>query len=424
MCQSLVWTIFTVGVFRCEGRTRRCSRRGSLQDLPSAILASAAVGTPALEPGAVPDVVTSMSAPRSLRPCLLSLALAVAAWVPAAGQDVRVLVFSKTAGFRHDSIPAGIALIRALGAAHGFGVDASEDAGLFTRQGLGSYRAVIFLNTTGDVLNASQQAAFEAWVRGGGGWVGVHSAADTEYDWPFYGELLGGAWFRDHPAIQAATLLVEDGTHPSTRHLQASFPFIDEWYNFRVNPRGAAQVLLEIDETSYSPGAGAMGDHPLAWYRSLGAGRAWYTNLGHRAETYGDTRFSQHLLGGILWAAAGATPAPPPPSVVPIISPELPDFRFWVRIGEARIGTEVADCPRETVCVAGAIPTRAEIFVRIVGPKPNGYLWPTIVKLNTSKTEVWIEQISTGETKYYLLPALAPDSETLPGLVDRTGFRP
>jgi type 1 glutamine amidotransferase len=363
--------------------------------------------------------------PRPLIPCVLSLALVVMAWVPAAGQDFRVLVFSKTTGFRHDSIPAGIALIQALGAAHGFAVDASEDAALLTRSGLGVYRAVIFLNTTGDILDDSQQAAFEAYIRGGGGWVGVHSAADTESAWPFYGELLGGAWIRDHPAIQAATLLVEDGTHPSTQHFPASFTFTDEWYNFQANPRGAAHVLLEIDETSYSPGAGAMGDHPLAWYRTLGAGRAWYTNLGHRSETYGDDRFAQHLLGGILWAA-GVIPASPPlpPAVDPITTSEFPNFRFWVRISDTRIGTKVADCLPETVCVAGAIPTRAEVLLRIVGPKPNGYLWPNIVKFNTTKTEVWIQQITTGVTKYYMLPALAQGSETLPGLVDRTGFRP
>lgn len=365
-----------------------------------------------------------MAIPRLLVSCVLSLALAVVAWVPAAGQDFRVLVFSKTTGFRHDSIPAGIALIRSLGVAHGFAVDASEDASLLTRQRLGSYRAVIFLNTTGEVLNDRQQADFEAYIRGGGGWVGVHSAADTEYAWPFYGELLGGAWFRNHPPIQAATLLVEDGTHPSTRHFPASFPFTDEWYNFRVNPRGSAHVLLKINETSYSPGAGAMGDHPLAWYRSVGAGRAWYTALGHRIEAYSDARFVQHLLGGILWAA-GVDPAlPPPPAVDPITSRELPDFRFWVRISDTRTGTEVTDCPSETVCVAGAIPDRAEVLLRIVGPRPNGYLWPTIVRFTASKTEVWIQQATTGLTKYYTFPASGQSSEILPGLIDRTGFLP
>jgi type 1 glutamine amidotransferase len=228
----------------------------------------------------------------------------VLACVPASSEDLRLLVFTKTGGFRHASIPDGIALVRALGAAHGYGVDASEDASLFTPQGLAVYRAVIFLNTSGEVLDANQQAALEAYVRGGGGWVGVHSAADTEYSWPFYGTLLGGgAWFLSHPAIQAATLEVEDGAHLSTRHYPASFSFTDEWYNFQANPRSQVDVLLAIDEASYDPGSGAMGDHPIAWRHSVDLGRAWYTNMGHRSETYGVPSYAQHLLGGILWAA-------------------------------------------------------------------------------------------------------------------------
>jgi type 1 glutamine amidotransferase len=234
---------------------------------------------------------------------LLALALCLLACAPASSEDFRVLVFTKTSGFRHDSIPNGIALVQALGAAHGFRVDASEDASRFTHKSLVPYRVVIFLNTTGEVLNNRQQAAFEAYIRGGGGWVGVHSAADTEYAWPFYGTLLGGgAWFKSHPPIQAARLLVEKANHPSTRHYPASFPFTDEWYNFRSNPRGRVQVLLAIDETSYDPGSDGMGDHPIAWFHFVGRGRAWYTNLGHRSETYGDPSYAQHLLGGILWA--------------------------------------------------------------------------------------------------------------------------
>jgi hypothetical protein len=115
---------------------------------------------------------------------------------------------------------------------------------------------------------------------------------------------------------------------------------------------------------------------------------------------------------------------PDPPATSPILSAEYPNFRFWVRIGDSRIGTAVDGCLPETVCVAGAIPTRAEVFLRIVGPKSNGYLWPNIVKFNTTKTEVWIQQISTGKTNYYSLTALAQESETLPGLVDKTGFLP
>lgn len=223
---------------------------------------------------------------------------------PAAAGSFRVLVFTRTAGFRHDSISDGIALIQTLGAANGFSVDASESTAVFTPQGLSAYRAVIFLNTSGEVLNAGEQAALEAYIRQGGGWVGIHSAADTEHAWPFYGELLGGgAWFASHPPIQPATLRVEDGTHPSTRHYPARFSFTDEWYNFRSNPRTAVDVLLAIDEASYSPGSGAMGDHPIAWCHPVGLGRSWYTALGHRSETYAETSYARHLLGGILWAA-------------------------------------------------------------------------------------------------------------------------
>ena len=238
-------------------------------------------------------------------PSRLVLVLALLLAYPAAALDFRVLVFTKTTGFRHDSIPNGIALVQSLGKGYGFAVDATEDAGVFTAMGLAPYRVVVFLNTTkNDVLDNGQRAALEAWVRGGGGWVGIHSAADTEHTWPFYGELLGGdAWFLIHPPIQTATVEVEDGAHVSTRHLPASFSFTDEWYNFAANPRGAVQVLMTLDESSYAPGTGAMGDHPIAWSHDVDLGRSWYTNLGHRQETYGQVAFVRHVLGGILWAA-------------------------------------------------------------------------------------------------------------------------
>lgn len=250
----------------------------------------------------------SLSAIRSL--LYATLAAAVAGAVPPAqaqSDTWRVLVFSRTTGFRHDSIPAGIAAVQALGVDNGFSVDASEDAAVFTAANLATYDAVIWLNTTGAVLDAAQKAAFADYIEGGGGYVGVHSAADTEYDWPFYGELLAGAWFASHPAIQSATLHVEDASHPAVSDLPTTFDMTDEWYNFRSNPRADAQVLLVLDETSYAPGGGAMGaDHPIAWARSVGKGRAFYTGLGHRIETFADPRMRSHLAGAIGWVSRRA----------------------------------------------------------------------------------------------------------------------
>jgi type 1 glutamine amidotransferase len=221
----------------------------------------------------------------------------------AADAPFSALVFSKTAGFRHTSIPAGIAAIKQLGQEHGFTVDATEDAGAFTVGNLAKYQVVLFLSTTGDVLNAAQQTAFESYIKGGGGFAGVHAASDTEYDWPWYGNLVG-AYFNNHPAgTPTATVKVEDPAHPSTAGIQRRWQRTDEWYNFRTNPRNAVDVLLAIDETSYDAGSGAMGDHPIAWCHRIGLGRAWYTGLGHRSETYAEASYAQHLLGGILWAA-------------------------------------------------------------------------------------------------------------------------
>jgi type 1 glutamine amidotransferase len=218
----------------------------------------------------------------------------------------RILVFTKTVGFRHDSIPAAIAAIRELGAASGLVVDATEDSGAFTNANLGRYDAVVFLMTTGDVLETSQQRAFERFIRRGGGFAGVHSAADTEYGWAWYGGLVG-ARFKSHPQIQRASVRVV-ARHPSTADLPRTWIRTDEWYNFARNPRPSVHVLATLDETTYSPGADAMGaDHPIAWWHAYQGGRAWYTAGGHTAESYSDPLFRRHLLGGIRYAA-GLTP--------------------------------------------------------------------------------------------------------------------
>ncbi|MDT0615887.1 lectin [Streptomyces lancefieldiae] len=212
-----------------------------------------------------------------------------------------ILVFSKTAGFRHSSIDDGIAALRDLGTANNFTVDATEDAQAFTTANLAQYKAVVFLSTTGDVLNATQQTAFEQYVQGGGGYVGIHAAADTEYDWPFY-EGLAGALFHSHPAIQSATVKVEDRAHDATAHLAGTWQRTDEWYNYRTNPRTSARVLASLDESSYS-GGNMSGDHPIAWCKEHQGGRAFYTGGGHTDESYSEPAFRRHLLGGIRWAA-------------------------------------------------------------------------------------------------------------------------
>ncbi|NNF03251.1 MAG: ThuA domain-containing protein, partial [Rhodothermales bacterium] len=212
------------------------------------------------------------------------------------------LVFSRTTGFRHASIEAGITAVTELGAEHEFDVTATEDPSVFTPESLAAYDVVIFLNTTGDVLDAAQQEAFEAYVTGGGGYVGIHSAADTEYDWPFYGELVG-AWFDSHPpGTPTADVKVVDRVHPATADLPANWTRTDEWYNYRTNPRGNVHVLATLDESTY--GGGTMGaDHPIAWCQPVGGGRSFYTAGGHTSEAFSEPLFREHLLGGIEWAA-------------------------------------------------------------------------------------------------------------------------
>jgi type 1 glutamine amidotransferase len=242
-----------------------------------------------------------------MRRALICMAAAVLACsssptvASAADAPYDVLVFSRTAGFRHDAIPIGIQTVRELGAANSFTVTATEDPNVFSTANLAQYEAVIFLNTTGDVLNPTQQTAFESYIRGGGGYVGVHSAADTEYDWPFYGELVG-AYFASHPAIQQVTERVENRAHAATAHLGQTWVRTDELYNYRTNVRSTARVLATLDESTYS--GGTMGaDHPHTWCKTLGGGRSFYTGNGHTQASYGEASFRALLLGGIRYAA-------------------------------------------------------------------------------------------------------------------------
>jgi type 1 glutamine amidotransferase len=224
------------------------------------------------------------------------------------GPRFKALVFSKTAAFRHGSIPTGVAAVKQLGAEHNFAVDAT-----FTDENLAQYDVVIFLSTTGDVLNDTQQAAFERYIQAGGGYTGIHSASDTEYDWAWYGGLVG-AYFRDHPGVagvnqqfQEATMKVAGHSNPATAELPTRWTRTEEWYNFRTNPRPNVRVLITVDEKTYDPrgysvpgGSPGMGeDHPISWCHAYDGGRAFYTALGHSSSAYSEPLVLSHILGGI-----------------------------------------------------------------------------------------------------------------------------
>lgn len=216
----------------------------------------------------------------------------------------RLLVFSKTAAFRHASIADGKIALQQLATEHGFGIDFTEDASVFTSSHLERYSAVVFLLTTGEVFdNDQEQAAFQHYIESGGGYVGIHSASDTEYDWAWYGGLVGS--FNNvahkHSSILQTTVHVEDSKTPSTSMLPKLWVRTDEWYNFAINPRPNVHILLTVDESTYR--GGTMGaDHPIAWYHRYDGGRAWYTSMGHTSESYHEPLFLAHIWGGILYA--------------------------------------------------------------------------------------------------------------------------
>ncbi|UBZ05598.1 ThuA domain-containing protein [Salegentibacter mishustinae] len=210
-----------------------------------------------------------------------------------------ILVFSKTAGWYHESIPAGNAALIKLGQENNIKVDTTTNAEFFTEKKLKNYDAVIFLSTTGDVFNDKQKKALKRYIQAGNGFVGIHGASDTEHNWPWYGKMVG-AYFENHPEVQEAVLVNHNQDHPSTAHLPKKWRRTDEYYNFyNLNPE--VNVLLTIDEDSYQGGA-HQGYHPMAWYHEYDGGRAFYTALGHLNENFSDPFFLQHLLGGIHYA--------------------------------------------------------------------------------------------------------------------------
>lgn len=211
-----------------------------------------------------------------------------------------ILVFSKTGGFRHKSIEPGKEALRKMSEKNKWKMTFSEDSTIFNTEALKAVKVVVFLNTTGNILNEDQQKAFEAFIQRGGGFVGIHAAADTEYDWPWYGQLVGG-YFKSHPKTQQASIKVIDRKHPSTKHLEPVWTRTDEWYNYKEPIKSEYRVLAEVDESSYE--GGGMGDkHPIVWCHEFDGGRAFYTGLGHTDESFSEEAYLTHLEKAILWA--------------------------------------------------------------------------------------------------------------------------
>lgn len=247
-----------------------------------------------------------------LRRTLLLSILYVSCSMVAFSQQFKVLLFTKTDGFHHESIHEGVTAVRQLASRNNFTVDWHENASIFNDKALENYKVVIFLNTTGNILDEKQQAAFEKFIKGGKGYVGIHSASDTEYDWPWYTKMVG-MMFKIHPQQQTAYLTVEDSNFPGLERFPKRLLWTDEWYEYGERKADDLHVLVTVDEKTYDPnakwgdnvGKGMGSVHPISWYHNYDGGRAFYTGLGHIGLTFSDQTFLDHIYGGIYWAATG-----------------------------------------------------------------------------------------------------------------------
>ncbi|MEM9547347.1 MAG: ThuA domain-containing protein [Bacteroidota bacterium] len=214
-------------------------------------------------------------------------------------EQKRVLIFSKTAGYHHTCIESGYLALEKLCTTNAIEVDSTTNSSDFNTENLSKYAAVIFFNTTGNVLNVQEEIAFQNYIQEGGGYVGIHAASDTEHDWAWYGRLVG-AYFISHPKIQEAKFIVEDASFAATNFLPKEWIRTDELYNLGIVNK-EVNVVLSVDEESYEGGTNGK-EHPMAWYHEYDGGRAFYTALGHTHSSYEEAYFLKHLLGGIRYA--------------------------------------------------------------------------------------------------------------------------
>lgn len=240
---------------------------------------------------------------------LISLSLIC---VTSYAEQFNVLLFTMTQGYHHESQLEGVAAMRELAKKHYFKVDWQEDPGVFNDENLKKFQAIVFLSTTGDILNPEQKASMERFIKAGNGFVGIHSASDTEYKWDWYTKLVGRS-FHIHPVIQTAELQVTDRKFPGLERMPDRFLWTEEWYEFDPENIKGLNYILAVDEKTFDPkanwatksGVGMGKFHPMAWYHDYDGGRSFYTALGHTAADYSDPLFLEHVYGGIYWAATG-----------------------------------------------------------------------------------------------------------------------
>ncbi|MGY6649684.1 ThuA domain-containing protein [Wenyingzhuangia sp. IMCC45574] len=263
-----------------------------------------------------------------------------------------ILVFSKTAGFRHKSIPTGIEAIKKMAEKNDWNVAFTEDASVFNNNELKKYQTIVFLNTTGDILNTSQEKAFKKYINNGGGFTGIHSATDTEYQWEFYEQMIG-AQFKSHPKQQKAKVLKSKTcNHPATDHLEDSFEKFDEWYNFKKPVVKHANILLYLDENSYT-GKQMGTEHPIAWYHTYEGGRIFYTGMGHTEKIYGDADFLTHLEKGIQWTLGNIHKEIPAKGIT-MLDKKLSKWDIWMGVPHTTV--KDLDAPKFDNVMKGGIP--------------------------------------------------------------------
>ena len=230
----------------------------------------------------------------------------------AQAKQFKALVVTTTKGWHHESLHSGVVALKDMGIKNFFDVVLWENPGGFTDKYLEQFQVVIFLNTTGDIFDTAQQKVMERFIQSGKGFVGIHSASDTEYGWEWYTKLVG-RMFKIHPAVQTARMKVLDATFPGLQGFANGRLWTDEWYDFHPETTTGLNYVLAVDESSYNPkaqwgnnkteGMGAL--HPIAWYHNYDGGRAFYTALGHLPTSFSDPILLNHIYAGIFWAATG-----------------------------------------------------------------------------------------------------------------------